>query len=103
MGRVVPTADTLASDRKGFGNLPSAAGTMTRLAHARLGEAGGDPAPLLRKSGLSIDQIENRAARLGVQGQMRFIQLVAEALNDDFLGFHLARDFDLRRIGLLHY
>jgi AraC-like DNA-binding protein len=34
---------------------------------------------------------------------MRFIQLVAEALNDDFLGFHLARDFDLRRIGLLHY
>ena len=93
MGRVVPTSDTLASDRKRFGDLPSAAGTMTRLAHARLREAAVDPAPLLRKSGLSIEQIDNRAARLGAQRQMRFIQLVAQALDDDFLGFHLARDF----------
>jgi len=65
--------------------------------------AGLDPAPLLRKAGLSVEQIESRSTRLRVQSQIRFIEFVAEALNDDFLGFHLARDFDLRQIGLLHY
>jgi AraC-like DNA-binding protein len=102
-GGVVPTSEILASNGKRFGNLPSAAGTITRLACAHLREAGVDPTPLLRKCGLSIEQIDNRTARLGVPSQMRFVELVAETLNDDFLGFHLARDFDLRRIGLLNY
>jgi hypothetical protein len=29
--------------------------------------------------------------------------LAAEELRDDFLGFHLARSFDLREIGLAYY
>jgi len=38
-----------------------------------------------------------------VKGQIKFVQLVADALHDDFLGFHLARDGDLREGGLLYY
>jgi hypothetical protein len=38
-----------------------------------------------------------------VAGQIKFVELIADALQDDFLGFHLARDFDLREIGLLYY
>jgi hypothetical protein len=32
-----------------------------------------------------------------------FLDLVAKALGDDLLGFHLAQNFDLRMIGLLYY
>jgi AraC-like DNA-binding protein len=103
MARVVLTSETSTSDGKRFGSLPSAAGTITRLACAHLQGAGIDPAPLLRKAGLSLEQIDNRSARLGVHSQMRFVEMVAETLNDDFLGFHLARDFDLRKMGLLNY
>ena len=38
-----------------------------------------------------------------MQGQIGFVELIADALQDDFLGFHLARDCDLREIGLLYY
>jgi AraC-like DNA-binding protein len=91
------------SDSKRFGTLPIAAGVMTRLAWARAKEAGIDPTPLLGKAGLTVQQIDDRGARLGAQNQIRFVALVAEAMQDDFLGFHLARDFDLRQIGLLYY
>jgi AraC-like DNA-binding protein len=42
-------------------------------------------------------------ARIDVHDQIKFVDLVADALRDDFLGFHLARDFELRNLGLLHY
>jgi AraC-like DNA-binding protein len=60
-------------------------------------------APLLAKAGLTNQQIEDRSARLKVQSQIRLLDLAATALQDDFLGFHLARNFDLREIGLLYY
>jgi len=91
------------TDAKQFGRLPSAAGVMTRLACARVRQAGINPEPLLKKAGLTARQIDDRAARLPVASQIKFMTLAAEALQDDFLGFHLARDFDLREIGLLHY
>jgi hypothetical protein len=31
------------------------------------------------------------------------LDLAAQELQDEFLGFHLARSFDLREIGLLYY
>jgi AraC-like DNA-binding protein len=82
---------------------PSAAGGIARLAWARAKEAGLEPEPLARKAGLTVQQIEDAAARLGAQSQIRFLALSADALRDEFLGFHLARDFDLRMIGWLHY
>ena len=82
---------------------PHAAGMISRLACARAREAGIDVAPLMAKAGVTSRQVENDDVRLPVQGQIKFVELIADALKDDFLGFHLARDFDLREIGLLYY
>jgi AraC-like DNA-binding protein len=82
---------------------PSTAGIMTRQACARVAAAGIDPAPLLAKAGLTVEQIADRNTRFDAQSQITFLELAAEALRDDFLGFHLARDHDLRETGLLYY
>jgi AraC-like DNA-binding protein len=88
---------------KQLNTLPSAAGGVTRHACASLRTANIELAPLLAKAGLTSQQIEDRTARIEVQCQIRLLELAATALQDDFLGFHLARDFDLREIGLLYY
>jgi len=41
--------------------------------------------------------------RIGVASQIMFLELAAQALNDPWLGFRLARDGDLRQMGLLYY
>lgn len=81
----------------------SAAGTLSRLACARARAAGIEVAPLMEKAGVTSRQVEDDNVRLAVPGQIKFLQLIADALQDDLLGFHLARDFDLREIGLLYY
>ena len=86
-----------------IGMRPSAAGTLSRLACARAMSAGIDVAPLMVKAGVTRKQVEDDSVRLAVKGQIKFVELVADALHDDFLGFHLARDYDLREIGLLYY
>jgi AraC-like DNA-binding protein len=82
---------------------PSAAGTLSRLACAHAMSAGVDVAPLMVKAGVTRKQVEDDSVRLAVKGQIEFVELVANALHDDLLGFHLARDYDLREIGLLYY
>ena len=82
---------------------PSAAGTLSRLACARAMSAGIDVAPLMVKAGVTPKQVEDDSVRLAVKGQIKFVELIADALHDDFLGFHLARDYDLRESGLLYY
>ena len=86
-----------------FNSVPSATGGIARLACARVRKAGIQLAPLLSRSGLTVEQIDNRHTRLNVQNQIRFLELAADALQNNFLGFQLARDFDLREIGLLYY
>ena len=83
--------------------VPSAEGGMTRLAFACALEKKIDVEALLRKAGLSRTQIDDPHARISVRSQVLFLDLVAKALNDDLLGFHLAQNFDLRMIGLLYY
>src|SRR5207342_1374625 len=58
---------------------------------------------LLSRAGLTTEQINDRTARLKARSQIRFLELGAEALGDDSLGFHLAQHFDLREIGLFYY
>jgi AraC-like DNA-binding protein len=82
---------------------PSAAGTITRLACAHAEEKGVAVADLLRKADLSREQIDDKQARLEVRSQIRFLELVAEAVGDDYLGFHLAQNYDLREGGFLYY
>jgi AraC-like DNA-binding protein len=83
--------------------MPNAAGTISRLAYAHAVERGANVDRLLRKAGLLLSQINDTDIRLEVRRQIKFLNLVAETLNDDFLGFHLAQNVDLRKIGLFHY
>jgi len=86
-------------------NLGSAhsAGLMSRLAYARAKQAGADVGRLLKKSGLTLNEIDDASVRLSAQKQIEFVELIADKIKDPNLGFHLARKFDLRTIGLLYY
>jgi AraC-like DNA-binding protein len=88
---------------KALSTLPTAMGGITRLAYARARQAGIDLKPLVRKSGLVEIQIKDRRARLNVQQQIQFLNLIARATQDELLGFHLAQSCDLRELGLLYY
>ena len=83
--------------------LPTASGGITRLAYAHAKEAGLELESVLKKTHLTLHEIENPDARLRVRDQIRFLNLVAVALQDDFLGFHLAQPPDLREMGWLYY
>src|SRR4029078_4555070 len=88
---------------KGMDRLPVASGGMSRLAYRRALIAGIDPEGQLQKAGLTPPQRENPRAWIKVRDQIKFLNLVASAMDDDFLGFHLAQECDLREIGLLYY
>ena len=82
---------------------PSAMGIVTRLACRRLKNEGVDVKALLQKAGLTEQQIDDPCSRLAVKDQIRFLDLAAETLKDECLGFHLAQTFDLRMSGLFYY
>jgi AraC-like DNA-binding protein len=83
--------------------MPSATGGITRLACARLREQGADVAGILSKAGLTVEAVRDPAIRLEAKAQIEVLDLAAATLGDDLLGFHLARSFDLREIGLVYY
>jgi len=87
----------------GFNSIPSATGGIARLACARLHEMGKDPTVILSKVGLTLEEAGDPTVRLEVQTQNRLLELAAEEVQDEWLGFHLARSFDLREIGLVYY
>ena len=82
---------------------PTASGALTRLAYARARAAGFDVEARLREAHLTVRQIEDSGARLKVRDQVSFLNLVASDLRDDFLGFHLALEPDLREFGWVYY
>src|SRR4029077_1815652 len=86
-----------------LGTLPNAAGTITRLAYAHAKASGIDPQDLLKKANLTLQQIKNTRLKLTVHDQIKFLNLVADALQDDMFGFHLAARPDLREFGFLYY
>jgi AraC-like DNA-binding protein len=90
-------------DAANFSSFPTAIGTVARLASARVQAAGINSEPLLEEAGLTVEQIDDRGARLSVQRQIRFLDLAAGAVQDELLGFHLAKTCDLRELGLLYY
>jgi hypothetical protein len=88
---------------KDFRSIPSAAGGIARLAFARMRKAGKGTAAILSGTGLTVEHVDDPTVRLEVRTQIRVLDLAAQELQDEFLGFHLARSFDLREIGLLYY
>src|ERR1700732_1056297 len=89
--------------RDGFCSIPSATGGIARLACARLRELGKDVAAVLAEVGAKPEQVNDDAIRLEVPKQIRILELASEELQDGLLGFHLARNFDFREIGLVYY
>ena len=87
----------------GFSSIPSATGGITRLACARLDKMGKDPTVVLSKVGLTPEEARDRTLRLEVRTEIKLLELAAEEAQDEWLGFHLARSFDLREIGLVYY
>jgi AraC-like DNA-binding protein len=86
-----------------FHSIPSATGAIARLACARLREFGKDAADILSEVRARPEQVYNDAIRLEVSKQIKILNLVSEKLQDELLGFHLARNFDLREVGLVYY
>src|SRR5262245_37146463 len=86
-----------------FHTIPSATGGLTRVVCDRLREQGVDTASILAKAGLTEEEVDDPVARLDAQAQFKVLELAAKELGDDFLGFHLARGFELREIGLVYY
>src|SRR3954447_10263036 len=83
--------------------LPTATGAFARLAAQEARAAGSDLGPLLKTAGLTAAQIDDADERLSAKAQITFVEAVARAMGRDRLGFELAREFDLRTIGLLYY
>ena len=81
----------------------SANGVIARLAVEHCREAGVDPAPLIREAGLTAEEIGREHLRIGVTKQVALLNLAADALGDNMLGFHLAEIAELRQAGLIYF
>jgi hypothetical protein len=68
-----------------------------------LREFGKDPGAILAQAGATAEQAYDDSIRLEVPKQIRILDLAAEELGDELLGFRLGRNFDLREIGLVYY
>jgi hypothetical protein len=96
------TSQPLNSEQD-LASIPTAQGGLSRIAIARLKRADVPVASVLRRAGLTPEVIADPEERLSVRSQITLLDEAAIALQDDCLGFTLARDFDPREIGLLYY
>ena len=78
-------------------------GLLSRLAYEHGRKEGVDVEVFLRQANLTPREIKNNDIPLGVQNQIKFVDLVANATSDPLLGLRLAYSYDLREIGLLYY
>ena len=84
-------------------DIPTAGGGITRAAYAWATQAHVAVGPLLKRANLSLEQAKNPRLRIAVKDQIKFLNLVAEEMHDEFLGIRLAQTTELREIGLLYY
>jgi Arabinose-binding domain of AraC transcription regulator, N-term len=89
--------------RRELGSLPTAIGGIARAAYNVAITRGLDVQPLLKRSNLTTAQIKKPHVRIAARAQIAFLNEVASAIQDDFLGVHLAQSLDLRELGLLYY
>ena len=78
-------------------------GVATRLAIRQLKRAKINPEPLLAKSGISYPKSAAEPKRISGEGQLRFLEVVSEALGDSAFCFRLAQLADVRELGVLYY
>src|SRR6516162_8192028 len=83
--------------------LPSATGFAAKQALAFLRMRNVAFAPLLRRAGLSEQDIDNKPARISAAAQSKLLEYAAEAVDDSAFGLHLAERVNPRAAGLLFY
>ena len=98
----LPVGDRTPSSKR-LSAIPGYAGLMTRLACAYAQSAGLDLAPVLKRVGLTVRDIEDESVRISVTTQIACLNALAQALDDRLLGFHIAQTMDLRRTGFIYY
>ena len=84
-------------------DVPTAGGGISRAAYLLVSQAQVPVEPLLRRANLSITELKNPRVRIPVKDQIKFLNLVADELRDEFIGIRLARTVELRELGLLYY
>jgi hypothetical protein len=82
---------------------PTADGGIARRAVARCREAGIDPLSFLPRAGLTADELNDTQIRIRAASQVALLNQVAKAIDDELLGFHLAKNADLREVGLIYF
>ena len=87
---------------KRLNNIPTASGGITRAAYA-FALARVPVGALLKRANLTLQQAKNAQMRIAVKDQIEFLNLVADELDDEFLGIKLAQAVDLRELGFLYY
>jgi AraC-like DNA-binding protein len=90
--------------------LPTATGFAAKEAIAALRKHHVEPAPLLRRAGLSEHDLtlaENDGGptshRISAVAQVKFLDYAAEAMGDSAFGLHLAGQIDPRDVGIFFY
>jgi AraC-like DNA-binding protein len=78
-------------------------GFALRQALAALRARSIDGEPLLKRSGLTDYDPDDRQRRISAVGQARFVELAAAAAGDTTFGLHLAIETNPREAGLLFY
>ena len=86
--------DAQSSDRsvirrapaRSLARMPTASGAILRLTAARIRDAGQDVEALLKVNALASLVLDDRAARLGAEAQIRILDAASKALKDDWLG-----------------
>ncbi|MEE1658400.1 AraC family transcriptional regulator ligand-binding domain-containing protein [Microvirga sp. CF3062] len=86
-----------------FPALSTSAGVLSRLAAQRVIQTGRMLDPLLAEAGLHSSILEDANLEVSARSQITFLNLVADSLQDSFLGFHIARNFELRELGSFYY
>jgi AraC-like DNA-binding protein len=86
-----------------LGTIPTAGGGIARAACARAARMRLPTGPLIKHSGLTSSQLNDPSGRITVNQQIKLLNVIAETLPDESLGFHLAHEIELREIGLLYY
>lgn len=76
---------------------------MTRLAYRHALKSGLPAGALAQRCGLTARALRDPRTPIDARNQAAFLDSVAAALDDDFLGFHLAQNAELRAVGLFYY
>jgi AraC-like DNA-binding protein len=84
-------------------HLPTATGFAARRAVVALRNRDIDPTPFLERFGLSEPDVNTDLIRVSAAAQARFLEFVAEKLQDPALGFHIGMEVNPRQVGLLFY